>query len=150
MLQGFFPRFLPLIVSIGPKFLQDAEALEFRELGDVEAVVTKQDVNNAVTIRAVQAVEVHCGKVHSHEGVDAARVVWLQEIAVSGNQQRKRCCTQVEHTTIHVVVEIGIKTQETTHAHKKSKVKVGEILLCNIKPLHGIADIGEEVFVFLF
>ena len=106
MLQGFFPRFLPLIVSIGPKFLQDAEALEFRELGDVEAVVTKQDVNNAVTIRAVQAVEVHRREVHSHESVDASRVVWLQEIAVSGNQQRECCCTQVEHTTIHVVVEI--------------------------------------------
>ena len=92
----------------------------------------------------------HRGKVHSHEGVNATRVVWLQEIAVSGNQQRKRCCTQVEHTTFYEVVEIRIKTQETAHAHKKSKVEVGEILLCNIEPLHGIADIGEEVFVFLF
>ena len=125
-LQGFFPRFLPLIVSIGPQFLQDAEALEFRKLGNVETVVAKQNVNNTVTVHAVQAVEVHRREVHSHESVDASRVVWLQEIAVSGNQQRERCCTQVEHTTFYVIVEIRIKPRKRLMRIRKVRWKLAK------------------------
>ena len=45
----------------------------------------KQDVEDAVAIRVVEAIEVHRGEVHAHQGMDATRVIGLQEIAVGGN-----------------------------------------------------------------
>ena len=75
-----------MVLSVVPQFLQDAEAFEFWELGNVELIVVKQDVDDTVAIRAVEAIEVHCGEVHSHQRVNATRVVGLQEIAVRGDQ----------------------------------------------------------------
>ena len=53
-------------LSVSPQLLQDAEAFEFRELGDMQAIVVEQDVDNAVAIHAVKAIEMHRGKVHAH------------------------------------------------------------------------------------
>ena len=60
-----------VIISVSPQFLQDAEALEFRELGNVQLIVVKEDVDDTVTIRVVEAIEVHCGEVHAHQRMDA-------------------------------------------------------------------------------
>ena len=69
--------------SVCPKLLKDGKALEFRDLGDVEAVVMEQDAGDAVAVRAAEAIEVHRGEVHAHQRMDAACVVGLQEIAMS-------------------------------------------------------------------
>jgi len=66
-----------MVLSVVPQFLKHAEAFEFWELGNVELIVVKQDVDDTVAIRAVEAIEVHCGEVHSHQRVDATRVVGL-------------------------------------------------------------------------
>lgn len=63
--------------SIGPQFLQDTEAFEFWELGDVQLIVVKEDVEDAVAVCAVKTIEMHCGEIHAHQGMDAARVVRL-------------------------------------------------------------------------
>ena len=72
------------VSSVVPQFLKDAEAFEFRELGDVELIVVKQDVEDAVAIRVVEAIEMHGGEVHAHQGMDATRVIGLQEITMCG------------------------------------------------------------------
>ena len=128
---------------VGPQFLQDAEAFEFWELGNVELIVVKQDVDDSVAIRTVEAIEVHRGKVHSHQCVDATRVVGLQEIAMGRNQQREGGCSQVEDAAVDIVVEVRIETQEAAHPHQEGKVKVGIALFCYIEPLHSVDQIGE-------
>ena len=90
----------------------------------------KEDVDDTVTIRVVKAIKVHRGEVHAHQRVDAARVVRLQEIAMGGNQQRESGCAQVEDTSIDIVVEVRIETQEAAHSHQKGQVEVGIPLLC--------------------
>ena len=72
-------------MSVVPQFLKYAEAFEFRELGNVQTIIMQQDVDDAVAIYAVEAVEMHRGEVHAHQSMDATSVVRLQEIAMRGN-----------------------------------------------------------------
>ena len=37
----------------------------------MELIVVKEDVDDTVTIRVVDAIEVHGGEVHAHQGMDA-------------------------------------------------------------------------------
>ena len=74
-------------MSVVPQFLKYAEAFEFRELGNVQAIIVEQDVDDAVAICAVKAVEMHRGEVHAHQCMDTTCIIGLQEVAMYGYMQ---------------------------------------------------------------
>ena len=68
----------------------------------------KEDIDDTITILVAEAIEVHCGEIHAHQRMDAARVVGLQEIAMGRSKSAEPPFSQVEKHITPLAIKVPL------------------------------------------
>lgn len=89
--------------------------------------------------------QVHGVVVHAHQGKQTRRFLGTDiESMLPGTERSETGVQQIEIGSRTIIVEVGIKPQETGNAHQEDQMEIGKALRTGIEPADRILQIGEK------
>ena len=145
-----FYIFLLFARVLGVQFAEHFYRFQFREIGQVEAVIGQCHLQEAVALLVRHPVEVHRRKIHAHHHLYLLRLLGHKEVMVQRRLGREDALPQVEVVARGIVVEVGIEAQEPAQAHEEHQVEIGIAGLLAVEPEDAVGHIVVEGGILLF
>ena len=123
---------------------QHVERFEFREVGDVKAVVVVDVAQQAVALLSREFEDVHRGKLHAHEQGEQGRIFGSKVVAVERLLVGEATVEHVEIAALSEVTQVGVESQEARQAEQKDDVEVGEAPHTRVEPLYGAYQVFKK------
>lgn len=134
---------------ISEHLFQHVQRLQLGEVGNVQAVIPKNNLKQAPAVVVRQLEQPHGGEVHAHHQLNQLGLAGRQHVVVDGLMAAEAAGAKVEETALGVALQVGVEAQETAEAHKKHQVEVGIMSSAVVEPLHARHYIVEERLVAL-